>query len=108
MVLAARTESDLMETARMCEERGLAKDRLWTLAVDLGSPAGVDILARFASEKLGFVTVLVNNAGKYVSGNASEGDPDEWDEMMRGARRPRSRGVARRGPRAPGGARAGT
>ena len=52
------------------------------IPADMSVKASVESLAQEVTEKHGGVDCLVNNAGVYVKGNATEGDPDEWAKMM--------------------------
>lgn len=83
LVLAARTESDLLDVARRCEDLGVPRKRIWTLAVDLSNAQGVDRLADFAEEHAGLVTSLVCNAGVYCSGHVRGPAPVRFPRTRR-------------------------
>ena len=51
-------------------------------ACDLTDPAAVDAMARAAEGQLGQIDVLLANAGLYIPGDAADGDPDAWDELI--------------------------
>ena len=50
---------------------------------DMSDPESVNKLAADVIAEHGGVDALVNNAGVYEKGNATEGDPDAWARMMR-------------------------
>lgn len=71
----------------------LAEDRLQSLCAELGKdvfPVAVDLLdpssvARMIPsilEKTGQLDIFHANAGAYVGGEVSAGDPDAWDRML--------------------------
>jgi 3-oxoacyl-[acyl-carrier protein] reductase len=70
--LVARTSSELEDTARLCT--GVATSHV----VDLTDGAAIDALAAV----IGDVDVLINNAGTFSTGNAVDGDPDEWARLF--------------------------
>eukprot|EP01061_Rhynchopus_euleeides_P008857 TRINITY_DN1800_c0_g1_i2.p1 TRINITY_DN1800_c0_g1~~TRINITY_DN1800_c0_g1_i2.p1 ORF type:complete len:238 (+),score=101.39 TRINITY_DN1800_c0_g1_i2:49-762(+) len=53
------------------------------IACDLSEAKNVDALIEEVLTKHQGVDALVNNAGIYEKGNATEGDPDAWARMMR-------------------------
>eukprot|EP00930_Biecheleria_cincta_P042921 TRINITY_DN29532_c0_g2_i1.p1 TRINITY_DN29532_c0_g2~~TRINITY_DN29532_c0_g2_i1.p1 ORF type:complete len:242 (+),score=41.14 TRINITY_DN29532_c0_g2_i1:74-799(+) len=81
LVLAARTAKDLAEVAAECQALGQG-GQVNIKAVDLSDATGVEELADFTLQTCGGCDILVNNAGRMSDGNASEGDPDDWDRMM--------------------------
>ena len=52
------------------------------LSVDLAQPADVERMVAETLAHFGRVDVLMANAGVYVPGEAAEGDPDAWDNMI--------------------------
>ena len=53
-----------------------------TLPVDLSRPAEVErMVARFL-DRFGHIDVFLANAGLYVPGEVSDGDPDAWEAMI--------------------------
>lgn len=53
-----------------------------TLPADLTDPASVDAVAKQATENFGQIDILLANAGLYIPGDAADGDPDAWDELL--------------------------
>jgi short-subunit dehydrogenase len=80
LALAARTREQLEGCATACREAGAADTAIFTADLTVGSE--VDGLADAVLAHCGRVEILVNNAGMAVTGNADEGDPDEWDRLM--------------------------
>lgn len=73
VAVTARSADQLQQTAQ------LAEGRMISVAADVADPISVQTMAREVKEKLGTVTLLVNNAG--VSGPLGpfwENDPDDW------------------------------
>lgn len=81
LVLAARTLVDLEGLASQCAALS-PNAKMNIFPVDLSAPKGVDDFANHVLEQCGGCDILVNNAGRLSSGNAAEGDADEWDAMM--------------------------
>jgi ribitol 2-dehydrogenase len=52
------------------------------LTTDLAIPSDVDRMISSTLGRFGRVDVLMANAGVYMPGLASEGDPAEWDNML--------------------------
>ena len=52
------------------------------LPIDLSLPAEVDRMAAATIAHFGHADVLMANAGIYVSGDAADGDPDAWENMI--------------------------
>lgn len=80
LVLTARSEGDLQETARLCEQAGAAAAEV--RSVDLTDGEAIDGLCASLLEAHGAVDVLVNNAGTLARGHALEGDPDDWERAL--------------------------
>jgi len=81
VVLSARSEDDLRETASLCERAGAPATHVWPL--DLADGQAIDELCEQLLETHGHVDVLVNNAGASISGHALDGDPDAWERGLR-------------------------
>ena len=77
LVLAARSVERL-EALRA--EIGSAETLV--LPVDLSRPEDVDRMVGQTLERFGRIDVLLANAGIYIPGQITEGDPDRWDEML--------------------------
>ena len=52
------------------------------LSIDLAQPAEVERMVAETLAHFGRVDVLMANAGVYVPGEAAEGDPDAWDNLI--------------------------
>src|SRR5215207_10197259 len=52
------------------------------LSVDLSHPSEVERMAEETIAHFGTVDVLMANAGVYVPGDAADGDPVAWDNMI--------------------------
>lgn len=76
LVLAARSTEKLETLAAE-----IGGDPL-VLSIDLSQPADVERMAGETLTRFGHVDVLMANAGIYVPGNAADGDPDVWDNMI--------------------------
>ena len=70
-----------------------AEDRLAALCAELGAgavpvvtdlldPASVDRMMPQILDRLGHLDVFHANAGGYVGGDVSKGNPDEWDRVL--------------------------
>jgi NAD(P)-dependent dehydrogenase (short-subunit alcohol dehydrogenase family) len=81
VVLAARREERLRETASLCAEAG---DGAPTLVVptDVASEAQVEALVAATLERFGRLDVLVNNAGFGVSARVHETDPQDMRDLF--------------------------
>ena len=65
--------------ARACEPLG--PDAI-PLVVDLTAPTSVASMLPAILDKAGALDIFHANAGSYVGGPVSEGDPDAWDRML--------------------------
>jgi NAD(P)-dependent dehydrogenase (short-subunit alcohol dehydrogenase family) len=73
VAVTARSADQLQQTAQ------LAQGRMIAVAADVSDPNSVKAMAREVKEKLGSVTLLVNNAGAAGPlGPFWENDPDDW------------------------------
>lgn len=52
------------------------------LSTDLSHPTEVERMAAETIAHFGHVDILMANAGVYISGDAAEGKPEEWDNMI--------------------------
>lgn len=68
---------DRLET--LCAELG---DNAIPLVVDLLRPSEVDALLPQILERAGGLDIFHANAGAYIGGPVTEGDPDAWDRML--------------------------
>lgn len=76
VALAGRSEDRLREVRDEIGENAI------TISADLSDPAEVDRLATEAAAQLGRIDILLANAGLYVAGDAADGKPDEWDDLI--------------------------
>ena len=53
------------------------------LPADLGEAGETDRVATEAMLRFGHLDIVLANAGLYVPGEVAEGDPDQWDELIR-------------------------
>ena len=53
-----------------------------TLPVDLSRPAEVERMVAAVLDRFGHIDVFLANAGLYVPGDVSDGDPDAWEAMI--------------------------
>lgn len=81
IILAARTKANLDAVAAECAAVAGCPGQVKIFPCDLATAQGVEDLAAFVTE-CGGCDVLVNNAGSMVGGNATTGNPDDWDRMM--------------------------
>jgi len=82
LILVARSEGPLKELTESL--KGKAGDVVY-YPTDMSEGAAIDALAKKVLEKHGGVDILVNNAGILAANGDSplEGDPDEWDKIMK-------------------------
>ncbi len=52
------------------------------MPADLTNAADVDQVATQVTAHFGRIDVLLANAGLYIPGDAADGDPDAWDELL--------------------------
>lgn len=76
VALVDRAEDRL---AALCDELGEGAEPIVT---DLLDPASVDRMLPQILDRFGHLDVFHANAGGYVGGDVSEGDPDAWDRML--------------------------
>ena len=81
LALAARTESELRETAETIAARHGTE--VHTVIADVTSRHQVDNAVASTLERFGAIDVLVNNAGNLGPvGRLWENDPDEWEQTI--------------------------
>jgi ribitol 2-dehydrogenase len=76
LALVARSTDKLEKLAREIGATPLV------LSIDLAQPAEVERMVAETLAHFGRVDVLMANAGVYVPGEAAEGNPDAWDNMI--------------------------
>lgn len=69
--------------ARLKELAGELGERVHVLPADLGDVAQVEALVKSASEVMGSINILVNNAGLTKDNLSLRMKPEEWDEVIR-------------------------
>ena len=81
LALAARTESEMQETARAVAEQ--SGSDVVTVVTDVTSRQQVDDAVARTLERYGVIDVMVNNAGNIGPiGKAWENDPEEWSRTV--------------------------
>ena len=81
LALAARTESELQETARVVAEQ--SGSDVVTVVTDVTSRQQVDDAVARTLDRYGVIDVMVNNAGNIGPvGKAWENDPEEWSRTV--------------------------
>ncbi len=79
VVVAARTEPQVQ---RVAADISAAGHRAWSVACDVSDPASVTALAQQATEYLGQIDILINNAGVASSAPVQKLTLDEWNRML--------------------------
>lgn len=79
VIIAARTESELRETAANCSKAGVKV--LWK-PVDLGKPEQIDLLFEEIEGAFPSLDILINNAAKFDSGLMSDYDIARFRNML--------------------------
>lgn len=79
VVLAARREDELEETARMCRERG---GEALVVPTDVTSVEAVEALAAAAVDRWGRIDVWINNAGVTLFAPMEEGAIDDHRQVI--------------------------
>ena len=77
--LVARTETELLATARMVEEVGA---RAVAIPTDIRDFAGAQAAVEKVESEVGAVDVLVNNAGVFLWRPFLKLSPEEWDLVL--------------------------
>lgn len=83
LAVTGRNEDELRQLQKDAENRGV---KCVTLAIDLCEEGSTARLADWAEERLGTISILVNNAGIGTGGSPRtvvEFDDDYWDTTMR-------------------------
>ncbi|MEL6270911.1 MAG: SDR family oxidoreductase, partial [Chloroflexota bacterium] len=76
LILAARSEDKLHEVAQALDTETLV------VKTDVTQKTDVLNMVEKTVERFGRVDVLFANAGIYISGDAADGDPDAWANLM--------------------------
>lgn len=79
LILIARTESELEETAASCREKSV--EVFWR-SVDLGQPTQIDTLMRELPSEFAVIDILVNNAALFDKGLLTEFPLERFEAMM--------------------------
>jgi len=77
VVLVARTESDLAQTAGL-----LVADGALTVAADLSRPADIERAIAAAMDRFGRIDALINNAGYAPVATLEQTTPEEWQKVL--------------------------
>ena len=77
LALVARSAERLQVVAREVGSGHLI------LPLDLAKPADVATMVKATTDRFGRIDILFANAGSYVAGDVADGDPDEWDQVVR-------------------------
>jgi NAD(P)-dependent dehydrogenase (short-subunit alcohol dehydrogenase family) len=77
--LVARSETELLATARLAEEAGA---RSIAIPTDIRDRAGAQAAVEKVEAELGPIDVLVNNAGVFLWRPFLELSPEEWDLVL--------------------------
>ncbi|CAM5767960.1 SDR family oxidoreductase [Bosea minatitlanensis] len=72
-------DRDRQALARLCEPLGA---KALPLVVDLADPAALAGMVPRILDMAGPLDIFHANAGSYVGGTVSDGDPDAWDRML--------------------------
>lgn len=80
LALVARSKAQIENVADQCLTAGASG--AVTVSADLSEAAQVEQMSKSVLSHAGHVEVLVNNAGRMVSGNAVDGNADEWERMF--------------------------
>lgn len=79
LVLTARTESEIDQTASAARDAG---SRALAISGDAACEATADAVVKAAMDEFGHVDVLVNNAGFAISSPAYKTDVNDWDRVI--------------------------
>lgn len=81
VVINARTETEVRETAQTLDERH--EGRVVGITADLAEQAGIERLVELAIEAIGPIDLLVNNAAVWPDGDAiQDASLDDWDFVL--------------------------
>jgi NAD(P)-dependent dehydrogenase (short-subunit alcohol dehydrogenase family) len=79
VALVARTDEELLETARQVEREG---GRCVAIPADVRSSAAVEACVERAERELGPTDILVNNAGVFLWRPFLELTPEDWEQVL--------------------------
>jgi NAD(P)-dependent dehydrogenase (short-subunit alcohol dehydrogenase family) len=80
VAITGRTEAKLRRAAESLP----GQDRLFASPADVSDPAQVAVLVQHVTERLGPISILVNNAGQNIKERAlRELTPETWQKMIR-------------------------
>lgn len=80
VALLARTESQLEKVAQEITDLGV---KAAILSADITDPQAVNQAVKKAQQELGFINILINNAGTATFGKFLEIDPVAWENIIR-------------------------
>ncbi len=75
-VLTARSADRLTALAEDLNSESLV------VAADMTSPKDIQTIVERAIGKFGRIDIILPNAGIYVSGDVTDGEPDAWDQLI--------------------------
>ena len=78
--LLARSENDLRQVASEIEALGVKAS---VVVADVADMAAVNAAVEKAKAELGFLNILINNAGIANFGNFLELEPEQWEQMIK-------------------------
>jgi short-subunit dehydrogenase len=83
LILAARSEDQLQETAKSCKEKGAKDAEVHSL--DMTKPENIEEFCKKLHDKHGYIYGLVNNAGMSPPGGNGpvEGDISKWEMALK-------------------------
>ena len=79
LILTARTESQLLETAKTTDEYGIKSH---VVVSDLADEQSINVLIEYVKSHVSQLDILVNNAGVTHSGSINETATASWDHCM--------------------------
>ena len=79
LILTARTESQLLETAKITDEYGIKSH---VVVSDLADEQSINVLIEYVKSHVSHLDIMVNNAGVTHSGLLNETATASWDQCM--------------------------
>ncbi|XP_013380564.1 uncharacterized protein LOC106151726 [Lingula anatina] len=82
LTISGRKMDNLQKTAQMCEEQGLAKEKILIVGGDVTDDAAMRELVEKTIDYYGQLDVLVNSAGIVINHNCENIKIEDYDTMM--------------------------
>ncbi|XP_037799707.1 uncharacterized oxidoreductase TM_0325-like isoform X2 [Penaeus monodon] len=82
LAITGRNVEALKETAGLCQEAGLAQDKILQVAGDLSNDEDCKRIVDSTISQFGRIDILVNNAGILVPGNLESLSMEEYDRQQ--------------------------